>query len=98
MVAEQLDPVAVLLFCASESWGLLALGLIPVIGLLSTVSVGRIQRWRAQRRRSVEAEERWRKLVRKLHRIRRLQRYFAHIGIHLRDNFPKRLKDELKRD
>lgn len=98
MVAEHLDPVAVLLFCASESWWLVILSLLPVIGLLSTVSVGRLQRWRAQRTRSIEAEERWARLVRKAHRIRRLQRYFAFIGIHLRDNFPKGLKDRLKQD
>lgn len=85
MVAEHLDPVAVLLFCASESWWLVILSFLPVIGLLS-------------RTRSIEAEERWARLVRKTHRIRRLQRYFAFIGIHLRDNFPKGLKERLKQD
>lgn len=91
MVAEQLDPAAVLLFCATESWRLVILSLLLAVGLLSTVSVGRIQRWRAQRTRSIEAEQRWARLVRKA-------RYFAFIGIHLRDNFPKGIKERLKRD
>ena len=48
-------------------------------------------------KRAVPASERWRRLVRSLFRIRRLQRIFGHLGQFLQLVASKELREELKR-
>ena len=91
MVAEQLlDLVAV----ALVSLELLVPPLVA-IGLLLTVSVGCVRCQRERNRKQCKVD-RWARLVRKINRIRRLQRIFACVGLHLRENISKGIKEKLK--
>ena len=91
MVAEQLlDLVA----AALVSFELLV-PLLVAIGLLLTVSVGCVRCQRERNRKQCKVD-RWAGLVRKINRIRRLQRIFACVGLHLRENISKGIKEKLK--
>ena len=76
MVAELLGDLVIRLVVAVElTW-------IPLlIGVVSIVSIGRTLGWIQRRRRRIPS--RWERLVRKLRRVRKQQRYFAYLGHHL---------------
>ena len=77
MVAELLGDLVIRLVVAVElTW-------IPLlIGVVSIVSIGRtLLGWIQRRRRRIPS--RWERLVRKLRRVRKQQRYFAYLGHHL---------------
>ena len=91
MVAEQLlDLVAVVLVSLE-----LLVPLLAAIGLLLTASVGCIRHQRERRLRQCKVDK-WARLVMKINRIRRLQRIFACVGLHLRENISKGIKEKLK--
>ena len=91
MVAEQLLDLVAYILVSLE----LVLPFLIAIGSLLAVSAG--WTWHQRRKRSERCKvDRWAKLVRKVHRIRRLQRIFACIGLHLRENVSKDIKEKLK--
>ncbi len=49
-----------------------------------------------RRRERVEVVDRWKRVIRHLLRIRRLQRYFGYIGQHLSAAYPDRLRQALR--
>ena len=91
MVAEQLLDLVAFALVSLE----VLLPLLITIGLLPTVSVGCI-RYQREKRAVRCKVDRWAKLVRKINRIRRLQRIFASVGLHLRENVSKDIKEKLK--
>ena len=68
-----------------------------LLGATLTGSV-RVLRILGERTLNERAVGRWRRLVCKLHRIRRLQRIFGSLGLHLRDNLSKKVLKKLKED
>lgn len=89
MVAERLVWLA--------AWSLVLVDWLSTplgLGALSAASAGLL--WLCWRRKTSSVGDRWKRLVRKLRRVRKQQRYFAWLGFHLRThvnpNVLKRLK------
>ena len=85
MVAERLVELAALILVAIDHWWIIA----TAIGLLSILWIGASRLWVVE---DQSVADRWKRLVRKVIRIRRLRRVWANLGHHLQQW--RQLKDK----